>query len=809
MYMQIQFENPVMTDSALKKKTKQDLLAEVKTLQQRLHKLETAFFDEQQWLTAITELSDDAIIRKSLDGTILSWNEGAEKLYGYTAAEALGKPVTLLLPPDAGDEVTMLMNRVRQGEIIRNFETKRLKKDGSQVIVSLTLSPLKDRQSNIIGALTVDRDITAARQIEDALGLSETRFRLLVDNSPVGIYMTDHNFHIVYANQNLADMIGYTIDELKAIDFRSFIAKEDVGRLVDSYLRRRQGEDIPNEFEFTGIRKDGEKRRLVVYVASTLFPDGYIRSWGQILDVTESRQAQEALAKERNLLRKVIDILPDNIFVKDTEGHFLLNNAVSMEILGVSRQEDLYGKTDFDLLPYHHAQESREDELEVLESGQSVFEQEVFVPENTDKWRWLVYSTVPLHNEQGEIVGLVGMNHDITELKLAGEALRASEERLRLVTDNIRDMIMQADETGIIRYVSPSSREVWGIPPEAMVGTHLEKWLERIHPDDREVTSENLRTRLATGEGPNLWPYRFIQPSGEMRWKEHVVSSFHREDGSLAGFVYTIRDITERKQVEEELEHHQQHLEEIVEQRTAELREANQQLIALSRVKDEFVSNVSHELRTPITSLTIRQHLMRKNPERLTYHLEVMERETDRLRRTIEDLLQLSRLDQKQTQLNLIPVDINTVVKRYVSDRRAIAESRNLSMAFDESPDLPGIPADEGLLEQALGILITNAINYTPSGGHISVKTIMQNLGNDSWVGFSVSDNGPGIAPQDQPRLFERFFRGETGRASGAAGTGLGLAIAKEIIERHSGKIEVESSGVKGEGARFTVLLPE
>ncbi len=649
----------------------------------------------------------------------------------------------------------------------------------------------------------------------------------------------------------------------------------------------------------------------------------------------------ESILYERNLLRLLIDILPDNVFVKDTEGRFLLNNTVSMEILGVSRQEELYGKTDFDFFPYDIAKQSRDDEMAILESGEPVMEQEVHQPEKTDKWRWLVYSTIPLRNKQGEIIGLAGMTHDITERKLAEEAVRASEERLRLVTDNIRDMIGQVDEKGFIRYVSPSSVDVWGIPPEEIVGTHMSHWLERIHPDDRELVRENLALRLTKGQGSNLWPYRFIHPSGEVRWKEHAVSPIRKQDGSLAGYVYTIRDITERKQVEAEriritselqereallsaivnsrvdlicrytpdtvltfvndaychfvgrsreelignsflpmvpeyehadilarveevifkrepesrerpimvagkgtrwvqwvdqavVDNHgdlliqavgrditaqkeaedalvdmNRQLEARVRERTADLQAANERLEALSRVKDEFVSNVSHELRTPITSLTIREHLLRKNPERLDYHLEVMERETNRLRITIEELLQLSRLDQKQTQLNLVPIDINTMVKRYVSDRIVIAETRNLTLAFMEAPDLPAIPADEGLLEQTLGILLTNAMNYTPSGGQITVKTLMQQIDALRWVGFSVADNGPGISLKDQSRLFERFFRGETGRASGAAGTGLGLAIAKEIVERHSGIINIESSGIAGEGACFTVLLPE
>ena len=116
--------------------------------------------------------------------------------------------------------------------------------------------------------------------------------------------------------------------------------------------------------------------------------------------------------------------------------------------------------------------------------------------------------------------------------------------------------------------------------------------------------------------------------------------------------------------------------------------------------------------------------------------------------------------------------------------------------------------ANKGLLEQSLAILLTNAINFAPKGSHIVVKTAVKDLDGQRWAGFSVADNGPGIPPAEQPRLFERFFRGITAREAVTPGTGLGLAIAKEIVDRHKGQIEVESSGKAGEGARFTIWLP-
>jgi signal transduction histidine kinase len=248
--------------------------------------------------------------------------------------------------------------------------------------------------------------------------------------------------------------------------------------------------------------------------------------------------------------------------------------------------------------------------------------------------------------------------------------------------------------------------------------------------------------------------------------------------------------------------------ERMLEERAEELAKANRQLRTLAQAKDEFIANVSHELRSPITSLNMYEDLLARRPDRLQQYLPILRRETSRLGTLIEDLLDISQLQQGRTALKLGSFDLNELVTEYVVDRKPIAEARELKLQFTKVNDLPELTGDRSLLGQSISILLTNSLNYTPSGGKVYVSTQSRYVDGQQWVGYIVHDTGPGISVEDQEKIFSRFYRGQIGRHSGFSGTGLGLAIAKEIVERHNGYIEVRSEGIAGKGATFNVWLP-
>lgn len=250
-------------------------------------------------------------------------------------------------------------------------------------------------------------------------------------------------------------------------------------------------------------------------------------------------------------------------------------------------------------------------------------------------------------------------------------------------------------------------------------------------------------------------------------------------------------------------------MEDRVEERTAQLRNVNQRLMAMTQLKDEFVANVSHELRTPITSIKLHHLLLQKaKPETFDQYMQRLIRETDRLEYIINDLLRLSEMDRDDVALNYSPVDVNSLAHTFITDRALLAEQRGLTLAFEPTEPLPEIKIDQKLIGQSLSVLVTNALNYTPRGGSVTVSTRHVVEEKQEWVVLSVKDTGHGITIDEQGKLFNRFYRGKVGKDSDAAGTGLGLAIAREIVERHQGRLDLFSEGVQGKGSTFSIWLP-
>jgi PAS domain S-box-containing protein len=523
----------------------------------------------------------------------------------------------------------------------------------------------------------------------------------------------------------------------------------------------------------------------------------------------ERSQAQSALQaseeKYRSLLQFNNEILknaPIGIIRLDTELKIQYENPELESIIGLPSDETRSRAMGTDIRQIPGIQNAGlVPDLDELQKGQSIQKEAPF-SSIYGKKTIVKINGCPIR-EKGRYVGSVILVEDITERKRAEEALAASEGRYRILAEASHDMIFIVAGEGYLEYVNGLAARQLGIRPEAIIG----KKIEEMFPEaEAHRNMGNISQVLATKmpmyvENPVSFPHEDL-------WLGTWLIPLQDSRGQVTSVMGVSRDITGRKQAEKELKEYSEKLEEKVGERTAELQQALQKAQMADRLKSEFLANVNHELRTPLTNLILYYQMLSAHPQDKTKErLDVIGRELQRLRNLIENLLNLSHLEAEQLNFRLKPHDLNLIIQNLVNDRLAMAEERGLAIKMELSPSLPSVLMYDALIIQAVSNLLTNAMNYTPAGGKVYVRTEESVRAGRPGVIFCVQDTGPGINTKDLPHIFERFYRGSAGHETGAPGTGLGLAIVKEVVERHHGTIEVENS-MADHGAAFTIWLP-
>ncbi len=577
----------------------------------------------------------------------------------------------------------------------------------------------------------------------------------------------------------------------------------------ESFLRQRREMLEAKQsacIEHRIVLPDGEVRYVQERAQLVLNEAGEVsRVTGTMQDITERKQVEEYLRRSEAALKQAQRVSHVGSWVWNIKTNQLEWSDEMYPIFGIQK-EGFSGDLD-SVIAQAIYPDDRDKVLDanlrvINEKNPTPIEYRVIQPDQTIRTVWAEAGELIL-DEAGNPTLLTGIVQDITERKQAEETLRETQQLYEGIFRLSPEMIaLIAEDDNCFLAVNDAHERITGYRPDEVIGHSTAEFMTWASLDEHRKLIQHLDEQ-GTVHNQEV---SFYRRSGELYTA--LLSIARVEVGGKQCRINIIADITERKRAEEELERYRNHLEELVEQRTTELKAANEQLHLLGRRKDEFVSNVSHELRTPITSIKLRAVLLHRHPDQLNRHLGVIDREVDRLAETIENLLQLSRLDQNRIEVILRRENLNALVGQYVADRALLASDKKLFLTFLGQADLPDVMADAGLLGQVMSIMLTNAINYTPAGGEIRVQTVLRHDGNQPWAGFSVSDTGVGVPLDEQPHLFTRFFRGKMGRISGVPGTGLGLSIAKELVERHSGLIEVESDGVAGHGTIFRVWLP-
>lgn len=382
----------------------------------------------------------------------------------------------------------------------------------------------------------------------------------------------------------------------------------------------------------------------------------------------------------------------------------------------------------------------------------------------------------------------VEVKRQATQLAAVNSELSKSEERFRTLCAYSPLGIYLADVEGRCTYINPRCQAICGLTLEESLA---EVWQRVVHPDDRDrVVTDWLAWIKESQEYSNEFR---LAGSETVRWINVQSSPMFSDLGKLIGHVGTVRDVTDRKQAEEE--------------RGRLIREqvARQEAERANQMKDEFLAILSHELRTPLNAILGWSRLLRAktfDQDTIEKALETIERNAKSQAQLIEDILDVSRILRGKLNLNKHPIRLESAIKLAIDSLQPLTEEKSIVIELTCSPNVGEVIGDPDRLQQIVWNLLSNAIKFTPEEGKVEVR--LESVGDE--VQIQIIDSGIGIAPDFLPYVFDRFRQADSSTTRSYGGLGLGLAIVRHLVELHGGKVGAENN--PGEGAKFTVTLP-
>jgi PAS domain S-box-containing protein len=553
-----------MDDNA---KSKSQLLSELAELRRRVIELEEAeathkkteedLYQSRQMLQLVLDTIPQRVFWKDRNFSYLGCNrhfardaglEDPSAILGKNDFELGWKDVAHLYRAD--DSLVMETDTPKL-----NFEEPETTPDGGRIWVRTSKVPLHDRDGKVIGILGTYEDITEQRQMEEVLSQERILLRTLIDNLPDVIYAKDLACRKTLSNLADVHLMGLQSEAevLGKNDFNHYPRETAERFFADDQIVIQTGQPVLEREEYV-VDAEGKKRWLLTSKLPLRDDRGNIIGLiGIGRDITKRKQMEETLSQERILLRTLIDNLPDVIYAKDLACRKTLSNLADVHLMGLQSEAEVLGKNDFNHYPRETAERFFADDQIVIQTGQPVLEREEYVVDAEGKKRWLLTSKLPLRDDKGDIVGLIGIGRDITKRKQAEEALAAERNLLRTLIDNLPDLVYFKDAEG--RYVlnnrahlqsmgAERQEEVLGKTP---FDFHPHVLAKQYHEDEMRI----MRTGEPLLEREELAVYK---DTGEQRW--HLTSKIPLKDsqGRVAGIVGISRDITEAKRAQDERE---------------------------------------------------------------------------------------------------------------------------------------------------------------------------------------------------------------------------------------------------------------
>ena len=666
----------------------------------------------------------------------------------------------------------------------------------------MSVSPVFNDRGEVVNSVHIVKNITERKQIEEALQASEEFSSILLSNAPYPLFVINADTSIKYVNLALEKLSGFSLTELigKKAPY-PWWTEETMPKIEQDFKEAiRKG---AKGWEELFKKKNGERFWVSIYATPIVINGEYRYYLANWVDITERKRAEEALVDEATRRRILFEQSRDGIVTLDQNGKVYEANQQFAKMLGYSPEETAQLHVwDWD------TQWTREQLLEMIGSVDAAGDHFETYHRRKDG---TVYG-VEISTNGAIIAGqklIYCVCRDITERKRWEEEIR----KFKTISDRAGYGAAITNLEGEFIYVNESLALLHGYTPDELSGKHF----SILFTEDSLKRLGRLRNQLiqkGTHFNEELWRKR---KDGTVFPTLTTAVIIKDDNGKFLYIAATAIDITERKRWERELQEKNERLDvqnEELQSQSEELMAQGQELVEKTRelevasnAKSEFLSHMSHELRTPLNVIIGFSELMMDgvagevNEEQRQCLNDVLG-SGQHLLGLINDILDLSKIESGKMELKLRNVALPGIIETLRSEMMPLVTKRNQSLDVIVEKGLPSVRADKAKIRQVLINLLSNSTKFTPEGGKLQVEAVRE----DGWCRVSVIDNGIGISKENQKKIFEPFSQLESPLPREAGGTGLGLAIARQIIEKHGGRIWVESE--YGEGSRFNFTLP-
>ena len=642
---------------------------------------------------------------------------------------------------------------------------------------------LEELADDVAHGIAMLRARAAARDGDERSRGSDTRLRnaealyraIARDMPGAGVYVVDRELRYVAVEGVLPPALGLDRERLEGRTLAEALDDDLRQRLEPRWRRALAGETSGYEWEHRGhvvwshyvpIRDDAGEVQGAVALS---------------LDITDRKRAEEALRRNDALLRIVVDNSPDPIFLKDRDSRMLVANPATLRAWA-KRSEDVLGRTAAEYAPPAAARIMLDGDRRIMQSGRTEVVEDTIPTASGDR----VYLTTksPYRDADGRVLGIVGVARDITDRKRIEAALRASEEKYRLLVENQTDLVVKMDVEGRFLFVSPSYCRMFGKTEAELLGS---TFMPLVHEDDREMTARAMEALHRPPHTASM-EQRALTALG-WRWLAWADTAVLDDAGRVVEIVGVGRDVTDRRQVEDRLRQ-------------------SEKLEAIGRLAGGVAHDFNNQLTGILGNAEYLEAALARDPELAEAARSVREAAV-RSGRLARQLLAFARKEPARA----VEVDVHQVVEDVVELlSRSIDKRIALRARLDAAPSL--IRGDRDRLHAALLNLALNARDAMPDGGALAFETRSVELGDDACAAgpfqlapgphleLRVRDSGVGLSDSARAHLFEPFF---TTKPIGK-GSGLGLAEVYGTVQAHRGAVTVQSA--PGAGTTFTILLP-